>query len=486
MKRESHEIKALVSEYEQKMSEASIPLWMDAPDLLDVLDYYEQNNQNFEAELCMRLALRLHPDDPEVLIRRAYRFKNEGRWAEADEVVAAMSDRESLDVQFYYAERALSRMLFDEADAIYERVLQRETDLDRRLLEEEGEPPMGINDLLIEIGELFLDYGGASYAKKYLARVPADVPEHARATLLMGEVAVQAGHYDEARNAAESILDGDPYNMEAWLFVADAANEQKDFEKCAEAADFALAIDPQNEKALRFKAIGELGLEHWDEVLRVYDVYDKLYPNDYGVALSAGEILLNRREYARAREVLSRAAQNCPTDLPDRLRIVNDIAIVHAAQGDLDKAYELLDATNGQGAGAEELLLRTVEMSIMYELLDFAAGVFRRYINVVGYSAEACRRVAHLLCERGRFDVPPAALTIWESLFAAPSDMLDTVSPYLAYAARQLHRGSLYLRWLETALRVQPVAAWQIFMQVYPGTPFDLLMRRAREEFPQD
>ncbi len=88
------------------MSEASVPLWMDAPDLLDILDYYEQNNQYFEAETCIRLALRLHPDDPEVQIRRAYRFKNEGRWAEADEVVRKMSDQQHLDVQFYYAERA--------------------------------------------------------------------------------------------------------------------------------------------------------------------------------------------------------------------------------------------------------------------------------------------------------------------------------------------------------------------------------------------
>ena len=77
MKREPTDLKALVSEYEQKMSEASVPLWMDAPDLLDILDYYEQNNQYFEAETCIRLALRLHPDDPEVQIRRAYRFKNE-------------------------------------------------------------------------------------------------------------------------------------------------------------------------------------------------------------------------------------------------------------------------------------------------------------------------------------------------------------------------------------------------------------------------
>ena len=191
MKREPRDLKALVSEYEQKLAGASVPLWMDAPELLDILDYYEQNNQYYEAETCMRLALRLHPDDPEVQIRRAYRYKNEGRWADADEVVRRMSDQQHLDVQFYYAERALSRLEFDAADAIYEKVLADETEMDARMEAEEGEPPMGINDLLLEIGELFLDYGHPTYARKYLLRIPEDASEYSRAQLLQGEIFVQ-------------------------------------------------------------------------------------------------------------------------------------------------------------------------------------------------------------------------------------------------------------------------------------------------------
>ena len=63
MKKSQHEILSLVREYERKLSEASVPFWMDAPDILDILDYYEEQNQYFEAELCMRLALKLHPHD---------------------------------------------------------------------------------------------------------------------------------------------------------------------------------------------------------------------------------------------------------------------------------------------------------------------------------------------------------------------------------------------------------------------------------------
>ena len=90
---------------------------------------------------------------------------------------------------------------------------------------------MGINDLLLEIGELFLDYGHPAYARKYLLRIPEQAIEYARAQLLQGEVMAQWGAHDAAREMAEKVLDADPYNLDAWLFLADISNEQKQFEK---------------------------------------------------------------------------------------------------------------------------------------------------------------------------------------------------------------------------------------------------------------
>ena len=485
MKREPTDLKALVSEYEQKMSEASVPLWMDAPDLLDILDYYEQNNQYFEAETCIRLALRLHPDDPEVQIRRAYRFKNEGRWAEADEVVRKMSDQQHLDVQFYYAERALSRMEFDAADTIYEKVLADETDLDSRLQAEEGETPMGINDLLLEIGELFLDYGHPAYARKYLLRIPEQAIEYVRAQLLQGEVMAQWGAHDAAREMAEKVLDADPYNLDAWLFLADISNEQKQFEKCVEAADFAIAIEPQNEKALRFKAIGELGLEHWDEVLKVYETYHALFPNDYSMALSAGEILVNRREFAQAREVLEVAAQNCPNENPDKIRIAGDLALTYAAEGDMRTAYSMLASTSSLGVEQAEIHLRTFELAVAHRQPDFAADVIAHMAQMYGFTPDARRRIAHALCENDCFDDPGSG-GIWRALFNSRPEDSAPAAPYIAYAARRLKQGAFYLRWLEIALREEPQLTRQIFTQVYPFASPDALLDSARGEFPDE
>ena len=183
MKRNPHEVQQLVRHYEQQLAKAPAPLWMEATDLLDVLDHFEQQNAYFESEQCMRLALRLHPDNPEVVIRRAYRLKNEGRLAEAEEVVRALPEQDTLDVRFFLAEIALSRLEFDRAEQLFNEGLKGEREIDAQLLAEDGEMPMGVSDLLLEVGELFLDYGSIARAQKFLKQIAADAPEHQRALL---------------------------------------------------------------------------------------------------------------------------------------------------------------------------------------------------------------------------------------------------------------------------------------------------------------
>jgi len=63
MRRSPEELQSLVREYQKNLSEASIPFWMDVPDILDILDHFEQTQQTIEAELCFRLAQRMHPED---------------------------------------------------------------------------------------------------------------------------------------------------------------------------------------------------------------------------------------------------------------------------------------------------------------------------------------------------------------------------------------------------------------------------------------
>ncbi len=480
MKRTPEELSALCQRYEQQLANAPVSFWMEAEDFLDLLDHYEQVGQYFEAEQCMRLALRLHPKDPEVVVRRAYRLKNEGRWDEAEAVVRALPDQDSLDVRFFWAELALSQLDYDRAASLYEAALKGETQLDTEWPREEGEEPLGITDLLLEIAELSLDYGSVPMALKYIERIPTSAPEYARAQLLRAECSFQMGDGVEALRRLETLLDDDPYNIEAWVMVADVANELKDFEKCVEAANFALAIEPEHEKALRFRAAALLGLKCYDEVLEVYEVYRRYYPNDYTMALSAGEILMHKGRMADARTVLLRSNRVCPNEHPDKVRILTDISTTYAADGNLKAVYETLLGCTSLGTSYPEVLFEAARLCLEYRHTPDGLRLLQHLLTHHAAYPELPARIARLLVERGVYE---GAREIWAQLWGQRTTSAGEAAPYCALAARQLRALEPLLYWLARAVADDPTTTQQLFRTFYPDLAPSDYLQRAKEEF---
>lgn len=482
MKRPQKELKYLVREYEKKMSEAPVPLWMDAPDILDILDYYEQQNKYFESEQCMRLALQLHPDDPEVVTRYAYRLKNEGRWDEAAKVVARLEDQTALDVQFFLGEKALSELRVEDAERHFVAGLKREREIDEQMILEGNGDPLGDGDLLLEVGELFIDYGCVDKARKYLRLIGKERPEYPRAQLLMAECAYQLGDMEAALKKIDAILDADPYYLDAWVMKADLLNEAKRWPECAEAADFAIAIEPTHEKALRFKACAALGQNDFQGVLDVFAEYRKLYPYDYTMALSAGEILLNQRKYEEAFDVLCYSNRNCPNDNADKIRILTDIAVTYSARHDMQRAYDTLLGVCSLGMTYADVLYHAANQAFDYKELEFGKSALTHFLDNYPLTPEHRLSIARMLCEHNLF---AETSDIWNRLLDVKDAQRTLAAPYLAYAARRLVRIPEYKFWLAYAIYQDPTLTNQIFRQIYPNCLPQEYLACARQEFPE-
>lgn len=482
MKRPQQELKYLVREFEKKMSEAPAPIWMDAPDILDILDYYEQQNMYYESEQCMRLALKLHPDNPEVIVRRAYRLKNEGRWEEASKVVAEVSDQSSLDVQFFLGEKALSELRVDDAERHFIAGLKHEREIDEQMVLNGDGDPLGDGDLLLEIGELFIDYGCVDKARKYLKLIKPERSEYTRAQMLMAECAYQLGDTEAALKKLDTILDADPYNLDAWVMKADLFNEAKQWPECAEASNFALAIEPTHEKALRFKACAALGQNDFDGVLEVFADYRKLYPYDYTMALSAGEILLNQRKYQEAFEVLCFSNRNCPNDNADKIRILTDIAVTYSARHDMQRAYDTLLGICSLGMTYGDVLYQAAHQAFDYKELEFGRSALLHFIDNIPMTPERRLVIARMLCEHNLFGELPE---IWDRLLDVSDNQRTTAAPYLAYAARRLMCVAEFKFWLAYAIYQDPTLTNQIFRHIYPNCLPQEYLACARREFPE-
>ena len=468
MRRSPEELQSLVREYHNNLSGVSIPFWMEVPDFLDILDHFEQTQQTVEAEICLRIALRMHPDNAEILMRKVYRLKNDGRWHDAEALVNQIADQDNLDVQFFLAEKALSELRFFDANTIYENLIAREKENVAQEFGEQLEEQTSLDDLYLEIAELFLDYGSEVFAKKFLQLLDKTSPLYPRVQLLESEILMRYGTPFYGIEQVEQVIDEDPYNVDAWVLRAELANDIKDYPKCLEAAEYALAISPKHPKALRMKAIAALGLEKWNTVLKVYKTYHDIEPNDYTMSLSVGEIYLNRNKIPQARAALQHAMKNCASDNPDKQRISLDLAMSYAMEGDIRKAYVCVATLSSLGVPHDEMLLQAVRVSITYGFLPFAAELLRMRNLEVPIADERNVQLAQLLHES---QLHSDFKTNWEELFQANFPAESEVQAYRAYAAVKLQNKQVFIDSFAAALQHQPSLLQQLFYTDYKNIP---------------
>ena len=468
MRRSPEELQSLVREYHNNLSGVSIPFWMEVPDFLDILDHFEQTQQTVEAEICLRIALRMHPDNAEILMRKVYRLKNDGRWHDAEALVNQIADQDNLDVQFFLAEKALSELRFFDANTIYENLIAREKENVAQEFGEQLEEQTSLDDLYLEIAELFLDYGSEVFAKKFLQLLDKTSPLYPRVQLLESEILMRYGTPFYGIEQVEQVIDEDPYNVDAWVLRAELANDIKDYPKCLEAAEYALAISPKHPKALRMKAIAALGLEKWNTVLKVYKTYHEIEPNDYTMSLSVGEIYLNRNKIPQARAALQHAMKNCASDNPDKQRISLDLAMSYAMEGDIRKAYVCVATLSSLGVPHDEMLLQAVRVAITYGFLPFAAELLRMRNLEVPIADERNVQLAQLLHES---QLHSDFKTNWEELFQANFPAESEVQAYRAYAAVKLLNKQVFIDSFAAALQHQPSLLQQLFYTDYKNIP---------------
>lgn len=468
MRRSPEELQSLVREYHNNLSGVSIPFWMEVPDFLDILDHFEQTQQTVEAEICLRIALRMHPDNAEILMRKVYRLKNDGRWHDAEALVNQIADQDNLDVQFFLAEKALSELRFFDANTIYENLIAREKENVAQEFGEQIEEQTSLDDLYLEIAELFLDYGSEVFAKKFLQLLDKTSPLYPRVQLLESEILMRYGTPFYGIEQVEQVIDEDPYNVDAWVLRAELANDIKDYPKCLEAAEYALAISPKHPKALRMKAIAALGLEKWNTVLKVYKTYHDIEPNDYTMSLSVGEIYLNRNKIPQARAALQHAMKNCASDNPDKQRIALDLAMSYAMEGDIRKAYVCVATLSSLGVPHDEMLLQAVRVAITYGFLPFATELLRMRNLEVPIADERNVQLAQLLHES---QLHSDFKTNWEELFQANFPAESEVQAYRAYAAVKLQNKQVFIDSFAAALQHQPSLLQQLFHTDYKNIP---------------
>ena len=153
-----HSLQALIEEYERLIASGE-PFYMEAESLIDILEYYIKQGKLEESDECLRIALRLHPDNEDLLLTKAYRLKDRLRWQEAEEIIKQLANPDEKEVTLFYIEKMLCKLDANSAEKIFTETYKLKGD------------EFGV-EFHVDYIELLLDYGLYDRALRRLKALP--------------------------------------------------------------------------------------------------------------------------------------------------------------------------------------------------------------------------------------------------------------------------------------------------------------------------
>ncbi len=412
-----------LSDYERHANEHGT-FYMDAALLLDIEEYYEKKGLLFEAEQAMRIAERLHPDNDEVKISRAYIEKNKGNWEGAFGVIRTVVAQEAKDVQLFYAEYEVARNELNAAEL-------RVKDAMPAVMEAED------YDWYLDFGEALVEYGYPERALKYLLQLPANYTFRLRADELIAEAYNQQENYAKSVEYEHRVIDADPYNANAWVQLANMQQKSGDYLSCVQSCDYALAIDEHNFQAMDNKVFSLFNMGDEKKALECCEQFMAQEPGCQSVRIYAGERYFINGEYEKAIKVLREALRLCSLDNPDRSRIISALAFCYMRLDSYETANELLRTLTLSGQSVNTAIMTFATACFDFNQKEKAVDALREIFRE-GRTPSSMPEEMEMAQQLMRNECYAEARDIWTNLYA--TKRYETEPELAAIMARAFYK----------------------------------------------
>jgi len=463
MSENNDKLTRLVRAYERKLEEGA-SIYMEAYEFADIIEYYTLNQREFEAENCMRIALRLHPDDEDLLLQKAYLLKNAGRWKEAYNLVASKIGKQQRSYKMFMLEYALAHSYYHSACDLLQEILQVEPkDFD-------------FYDTCEEAAEIFYDYSFYEKSVELLRPIPDTFDRYKQSTTLLAASYFRIGEYEKGVSLLNMLIDADPYNITLWAELAEGQLINHRYKEAIDSCDYALAIEPQEATAMRVKIKCCSITGDFNEVVQLGNQYIQSCPAEPSILITVAEAYYAREDFIDALHLINEAYSICPIDSMERPRILlcHFKCLVGLGQQD---AMLLNTIRTTLPYGYYYFKVYLTISSTLFEMQDAKIGIeiLRLALQCEGIDREEQAKVLLQLFSYRQF---APVKDLWMQL----SHLFEhtTYAPFLAYAFRKLRMP--YAHFMEQACAMAPDTTKELFADEYPGTGFDKYIETAEEE----
>ena len=260
----SEDFRELLNSYEASIEAGDQP-FMDADDLVDIADYYNQDGKIDEALQVIEYALELYPNAtlPNVFMAREalmnYDFEEARRYADCIE------EHDDPDYHYLMAEIMIAEGQIEKAD---------------RYLRDYGLTVSAdeYQDFIKDCANLYIDYGISNKAYQWLMRSKGDDSSDFKE--LMGRILFGLGKYKDSERVFNELIDRNPYSSKYWKALSGVQMMNEDYSGAVTSSEYAIAIDPDDPEGMLAKANALFHLGNYEEAEKYYQRYSEANPGD--------------------------------------------------------------------------------------------------------------------------------------------------------------------------------------------------------------
>ncbi len=455
-----------VSVYEQAVNKGS-SIYMDANDLLDIYDYYVDHQRELDAEACLHTALRIHPDNEDVLVTYAIFLRSLGKREAAYKVVKGIENQDAPDVLIFYGENELNKANIEKAERYFDAIPEDVQPYQWRLQ--------------YDVAQVYFDYGFYQKANIWLDKCDnPQNPEFRQVLELRAKICYNLGQYSKAEQFMNKSIDLNPYDEMSWIYLSEIQLKLEKYDKVIESTEYALVINADAKQAIRNKLLALLNRD---------DAYDCTDALNYYLSLQEGmvvdisllcilvEKMMNFAPSEIVEKMIISALENTSVNSLERHRLLSYYCYILIDKGELSNSKQVVQSLCINGENYQAVMYDYVLRLLSKGYVDEAMLCMQEVIDNDTFDNRFAGLYAMEFVRRKCFE--PAKF-FWERVFSEYECINEDYTYALAMAAHELK--SSKLADIIEHVKKEDFLAFHYFSNIYNVYTWEEVVKKAKNE----
>ena len=427
------------------------PIFMDADDLTDIIDYYNMMHQDKKAEETADYALSLFPGASGPITYKVRRYIDANELDKAEELVENVSDKD-IDYRFIKAEICIAKNDPDEADQLFEEVMD--------IADEDDS-----DNCILDAVNIFFDYGYYEQAYKWIKKVEDKSTDDY--IELKVKVMSSMGIIDKVEKMLNKIIDNNPYEHKYWNMLSFAQLLNDKVTDALSSSEYSLAVSPDNPGGIMCKAQALCKMFQFEEAAKYYERYAEYHPNDANSQLQIGYCYMNVSNNEGAILAYKKAERLAAENEEILSSIYENLALAYSHLSDSATALSYIDKLEALGDIVDKHHIELLKGYVFLETGKSKDGIFALagLLEDSNYDPIYVLKVSVVLYENHFID---ASYALMRDNYPLNDDMTLFGFSYYALYCYDLGKEEEFLKYLEKAVDRNPEEAEMALHHLFP------------------